>query len=484
MIALVGVQTTDAYPTAPSSSVAWLAEQIGDSNGGYAFASGDCIAQILYGDVSNNDWSSEFLFPKGGLDLDPGIAAIRFRSKVPGTPVTVSAALFREDEPAVRLAAGGLTNLSLTFQHNGGTVANEPILNFVDTAQELTWTTTDNSAAQTLSVSLAFTSPTVFPGSVSFGGTTDNTFGRLAAGVVGSATSAISSGPLNNARATIGAFLETGTGRVLTTGASPGPTSSMFATAIVGDVQWRWTIDSTGAMTWGTGAAAGDTTLFRSAAVPPSSGQVGLASSQAFYSTNTTGGFIFAAATNNSAFLSFFAAGDANPAFKIFTQGAMVWGVGGATAPDIEFARSTLASGGLAVMKLFPAGAGSAHNATLQTDGNYFAGFHTSAQAATSTYTPDAALALYHTLTFATAGGTLTLANPTNPPDSAAHTGLLIIRIVTSATAATTMSYGTQYVAGGTAALPATIAAATEKILTFAADYTTGSLLWRLVAIV
>lgn len=200
MISLVSVPTADAYPTAPSSSVAWLAEQIGDSNGGYAFLSGDAIAQILYGDVSNNDWSNEFLAPKGGLDLDPGVAAIRFRSKVPGTPVTVSAALFREDEPAVRLSAGGLTNLSLTFQQNGVTKAFEPILNFVDTANETVWTLTDNSAAQTLSVSLAFANPAVFPGTVQATAVGVNTApgaaGTLTAAAIGVNTAAGAAGTL------------------------------------------------------------------------------------------------------------------------------------------------------------------------------------------------------------------------------------------------------------------------------------------------
>lgn len=154
-----------------------------------------------------------------------------------------------------------------------------------------------------------------------------------------------STGPLNNARSTTGIYLEATTGRVLATAASD-PTTSMFATAFVGDAQWRWTIDSNGAMTWGTGAGIGDTGLSRSAAVPPSSGQVGLFTQQSFYSTNTTGGFVYAAPSNNSAFLSFLLASDANPAFKIFTQGAFEWGPGGASAMDLELARVTNSTGG------------------------------------------------------------------------------------------------------------------------------------------
>lgn len=339
MISLVSVQTADAYPSAPGSSVAWLAEQIGDSNGGYAFLSGDAIAQILYGDVGNADWSAEFVAPKGGLDLDPGIAAIRFRSKTPGTPVTVSAALFRQDEPAVRLSAGGLSSLSLTFQHNGATVANEPILDFEDTANQNAWALTDNSATQTLQVKTAFTSPAVFPGSVSFGGLTDNTIGRLAAAVVGSTTSGLSTGPTvltAGGGGVAGVFLQGGLGRI---GIFNVANDLPFRVSLTSDTQYRYTMDNNGLMSWGPGGASAlDVTLARTQTGAPSSGGIGLTTASSLYATSTQG-FVYTGATNQQALGSYFAAADANPAFKIFSQGAMVWGPGGASGFDVELAR-------------------------------------------------------------------------------------------------------------------------------------------------
>ena len=141
-------------------------------------------------------------------------------------------------------------------------------------------------------------------------------------------------------------------GALLNSGASPvrlfatTATTVMFTIGITTDTQPRFEFDANGLMSWGAGGAtAVDTSLQRSSGVPPSSGQVGLATQQAFYSTNTTGGFVYAAPANNSAFLSFLLASDANPAFKIFTQGAIEWGPGGASALDIELARTTPSTG-------------------------------------------------------------------------------------------------------------------------------------------
>lgn len=436
------------------------------------------------------------------LDFEDSAQIVWTVTDTPGTKESVSAAFVTGSvvtsvfgrTGAVVAVSGDYTAAQVTNAADKASASQQVFTGAISTTQ-LTTTSNSGVVAQSASGSHAFrnfllagdTQPAFEitgagllewgPGGAS---ALDTTLGRLAANVVGSASDALSTGPLNNGRSTIGAFLETGTGRVLTTGASPGPTSSMFATAIAGDVQWRWTIDSTGAMTWGTGASVGDTTLFRSAAVPPSSGQVGLASSQAFYSTNTTGGFVYAAATNNSAFLSFFLAGDSQPAFKIFTQGAMTWGVGGSTAADIELARAALTSGGLNIIKLFNINAGAVGAGSIQVSGNFYSGFKTTALAATATYATDATIHV-QTITQATGGGTVTMSNPTNPPDSALHSGELIIIFTTSATAGVTFSWGTQWVGSTNYTLPATIAAATVMAMTFVADYTTGSILWRRV---
>lgn len=106
-----------------------------------------------------------------------------------------------------------------------------------------------------------------------------------------------------------------------------------------GDTQPAFQVLGTGALSWGIGGStAPDVSLARTATGAPSSGGKGLTTGNVYYATGTTG-FVYTAATNNTAFASYLAAGDANPAFKIFTQGAMVWGAGGASGIDIELAR-------------------------------------------------------------------------------------------------------------------------------------------------
>lgn len=144
---------------------------------------------------------------------------------------------------------------------------------------------------------------------------------------------------------------------VVAQSASGSPSFRNFLLA--SDTQAAFTIGGNGLLSWGVGGStAPDTTLGRSGVVPPSSGQVGVVTQQAFYSTNTTGGFVYAAPANNAAFLSFASAADANPQFKIFTQGALEWGPGGASGLDLELARITNSSFGTGTFLELLAGSG------------------------------------------------------------------------------------------------------------------------------
>jgi hypothetical protein len=360
------VQTADAYADNAKSGVsAAIISQVYNSRGGWFSVSAAAVfCQMQYGGQGAPYWTSEVLLGNGAFAyLDPKCIGVRFRSAVGGVPGTVTAQISQGDEPPLSIVALGqlsVVGLSLIFQHNDLAAGTEPILDFEDAAGVLTWTLTDDVPGTRMKVTPAFTSPALFPGDVALGGDSTAVFSRLAAATpgIGAAASAFSTGPLNNGRSTIGVYLERSTGRVLTTGVSPGPTTSMFATAVVGDTGWRWTMDSNGVMTWGTGVGGGDTTLQRSGTVPPSSGQVGLTSQQAFQSTNTTGGFVYTAAANNSAFLSFAAAADAQPMFKVFTQGALEWGPGGAGALDLELARVTNSPSGTGTFLELLIGAG------------------------------------------------------------------------------------------------------------------------------
>lgn len=310
----------------------------------------------------------------------------------------------------------------------------------------------------------------------------DTTLSRLAASVLGTAANAISTAPLNNGRSTAGVFLDP-IGRTLNTVTSV--TNATLASAVVGDTGWRISVDlnlGTNAISagivFGTGTGVGDTQLYRAVNGPPSGTNVSLATNQNFWST---GGYFFSGAANSIALSSYFANTDSQPAFEIFSQGTFAWGPGGSSTLEFELGRVALASGGLAIMKVLKVNSGTASQTTIQNDGNIFNGFKTTALAATSTYAVDACIRC-HSLNFATAGGTVTISNPTNPPDSALHTGVITFIITPSATAGETISWGTQYVGSTQYTLPASVAAATVNTFTFMADYTSGSILWRRIS--
>jgi hypothetical protein len=168
----------------------------------------------------------------------------------------------------------------------------------------------------------------------------DTQAGRLAANVWGTASDAISTAPLNNGRSTTGVFLDPA-GRTLNTVAAV--TNATFGAAVVGDSAWRISADlniggSNAGFVFGDGTAVGDTTLFRGTTAAPSGTSIGLQTGSRVTCTSTTG-FNTNSGVNNTCLAAWLSTTDTQPAFKIFQQGAMIWGPGGSSATDIELAR-------------------------------------------------------------------------------------------------------------------------------------------------
>lgn len=146
-LAFANVITTASYDTTP----AILQGLVDDSAGGFAVVSGPCLCQVQYGGQGATDWGYEFEVPSGGFTIDPDAIGIRFRTNPGGTAVTVSAALFRKDEPAIRVAGLGnvtVQGVTVTYQHNEVTVGAEQALDFQDVpvskAQTVTFGVTDD----------------------------------------------------------------------------------------------------------------------------------------------------------------------------------------------------------------------------------------------------------------------------------------------------------------------------------------------------
>jgi len=318
--------TADTYTDTGGANI----NSVYDSKGGWIAMAATVYAQVQHSSAPNQQqgqeqWSEEFILPAGAHFLQQGIIGIRCRSFTAGNPVAVSAAIFYKDEPAITLGGSGISTpassvASLNFQHNDLAIATEPTADFEDQAAGSTnltinWTVVDDPANTRVKITpvISWASPTVFPNAIG-GGSASNAIGAAAGYILQPI------GTLNLSRASGGVIAIT----------EPGDTLGQ-----------RWLVSADGTMQWGPGNAAVDTTLQRVATIPPSPGQIGLQTQQAFNTTNTTGGYIYTAAANNSAFLCFTSTADTIPVFKIFTQGAMEWGPGGSGALDMELARVT-----------------------------------------------------------------------------------------------------------------------------------------------
>lgn len=447
---------------------------------------------------------TEHYFPVGTLLSVDGAAGVQFRNAIAGQPATINAQIGFAGDPIFDFQSSGLFSaavLTLSFLHNSSLIGAESALDFEDSSS-IVWSVVDTPGTKE-AVSASFVS----------GSVVTSVFGRSGPAVVAQ-TGDYTAAQVTNAADKSSASQQLFTGQVATGGGSLavgaaagtvlGTTGTVasavastagrcFSATVTGDTtSFRWNVLGDGTLQWGGGAgSAVDLNLSRISASflgigTGAAGAIGgtLTNGPGFggFTGTQTQGQLFAptiarffGTSAGSAALTVGLTTDTQPEFQFTYGGSLSWGTGSA-AVDVILQRMAIGSTGL--LKLTGSAAA---NGSLQADGNLFAGFQTSALAATATYTPNALNAYTQTITQATGGGTLTIANPTNPPASAAHTGEINLILQAAATSGTTLSWGTQYVGTTATPLPTTIAAASITALRFLADYTTGSILWRLV---
>lgn len=286
------------------------------SKGGWVALPAQVLAQIQHSSAPDNSqgqeqWSDEFVLPSGAHYLQPGIIGIRFRSFTPGNPVAVSAAIFYRDEYAIQLGGSGISTpgsnvASLNFQHNDIAVATEPTADFEDESHgnNLVWTIVDDPANTRVKITPVWQSPTIFPHSISTGPTVDTMTGTQTAGV----------------------FLDQTFSLSWITAITSG-SQTVFNTFHTNETSSRFNINDTGAMQWGPGNAATDTSIGRF------NGANNLATSdtsiQVFRNVNTSAAFLAVVS------------GDTQNRWVVRADGTMLWGPGNA-GQDNQLQRSTV----------------------------------------------------------------------------------------------------------------------------------------------
>lgn len=323
MPVLNAVTTSDDYTSGATISDVW------NGRGGWFSVTGAEVDVQLQYDLAGGkqgrgqaEWLEPMLLGDGAFAyIPPNAIGVRFKSHTSGLPATVTAQIAQGPEPGLQVVAVGsvtVTGLSLTFQHNELAAGSEPILDLDDAANVLTWTLTDDPANTRMKLTAAFPSSVIFPGSVA------SVHGSQAVGGDGTHS---------------GWELDDTTLTGLFASVSVNASNVFLTSTVAGDAtDYRFTIDAQGDLQWGPGSGARDVTLQRVSGAAPSNTGVGLRVTSALYATSTQG-FVYQAAVNNQALGCYFSAADSQPVFKIFTQGAMVWGPGGTGALDIELAR-------------------------------------------------------------------------------------------------------------------------------------------------
>jgi hypothetical protein len=315
--------------------------------------------------VGRLDPSGRPVFDQTEAQLPPGIwgmdkiYGIRFRSRDVASLATIDpvTGYFQDDPdpfnpgniPGTTSAITGAVNV----QHNDALVASQPTLDFKDSAGgTFVWGVINDGANTRVTITPPDHVQSVFGRN---GVVTAQSGDYVASQVTNAADKAsasqqtftgdISTGPLSNAIGGGGVghegnFIGAGSAHPYVLSIAPTATNLALTAGISTDtLAWRFTMDHNGLMTWGTGAVAGDTSLQRVTSNPPSGTAVGLQSNNPF-TVNDPNGFKVVQVTNSSAFSTWLLNTDSQPAFKIFAQGAMLWGAGGATVPDIEIARA------------------------------------------------------------------------------------------------------------------------------------------------
>jgi len=295
---------------------------------------------------------SEAFVPAGTWGFER-IYGITLRSRDAGTLATIDPITgYFDDDPDpynpgnIPTTATAITG-TVNVDHNGALIGTRPTINFIDSADaSFAVTVADNAGASRVDVT--------FPNAVtSFNGrdgvVVPTTGDYLASQVTNAAdkasastqffTSAVFVGANAALPTTLsGAGISNGVLRLVTIGT--GNTGIQMAVANNADTQNRFTVTGDGTHGWGSGTAVTDTSLFRSTTNPPSGTAVGLQTNNPMV-VNDPNGFKVIQVANSSAFSVYGVNTDANPLFKIFAQGAMEWGPGGASALDMELARVT-----------------------------------------------------------------------------------------------------------------------------------------------
>lgn len=420
--------------------------------------------------VAKLDQTGKPQFDQNEATLPPGIwgfdkiYGIQLRSRDAGSLATLDpcTGYFQEDPdpynpgniPGSSTSVTGAVNI----QHNDALVASQPTIDFEDsTSGTFAWTITNDGANTRVKVT-----PPDHVGSVfgRQGVVTAQTGDYTAAQVTNAAdkssvstqifSGSLSTGPGSTAftgSQTTGVFISTG-GQMTSFGAAA---YTLLNSGLTTDTVNRFNLNYAGQMLWGAGgASAVDVRLIRTAA-----GRMEL-------DGTASGGAvrfdIVPAATSNVAF-STFIVGDTQPRLdiRISTTGATLeWGPGNA-ATDTTLDR-TITN---------PTPAHLTSNASLALGG----GVYTSATVVTGaigfTMTPDCNAADTWTANITTGAGTLTIANPINPPATNTQGYRLTIAIRNNqATNSETLSWGTAYFFRNFAK-PTTIAASTTDILVF-----------------
>lgn len=390
---------------------------------------------------------------------------------------------------------------SLNFQHNDIAVATEPTADFEDesTGNNLTWTVVDDVANTRVKITPVWKNPTIFPYDISNGPLTsgiggantgvyldtfgrivsiasavgftllaaslngdtfsrlgidhagnitwgtgalagDATFGRINAGVLGSSTTSLSTGPtsVGVGGATPGVFLDNA-GRIASIGSATGTT--LIAASITGDTSARFSSDHNGALSWGPGNTAQDLTISRlitggTTALSISSTGTQAITTGAVPNAFTSLGWVtwssvqetIGSAAGNNAFVTA-VQNDTQFRFGITIAGTLSWGPGNAVA-DISLLRSS---------KGPDIGLGIAGTATgwFSAGGAIYSGSSTTT-GSNDTWTIDFSTGNFQThITNVSGATTLTIATPSNNP-AAGQTSWLAIKIRNTGTSGST----------------------------------------------
>jgi hypothetical protein len=99
----------DSVPTGNAYTAACTLSQAYNGAGGFVnVAAADAYCELQYGGLGFDEWTVEFPLPQGTAVVPRGCTGIRFRSRVAGTPATISAAILTGPQPFLEIGPGGI----------------------------------------------------------------------------------------------------------------------------------------------------------------------------------------------------------------------------------------------------------------------------------------------------------------------------------------------------------------------------------------